>query len=76
MNPIDEEVNSCTTQPEDVDYMVPFIQVKFQNVSIDGVLLDGGSRVNILSEYMYKQLNLLALGEVPFQVKTVDQRRV
>ena len=55
-----------------MDYRVPFIQVKFQNVSIDGVLLDGGSGVNILSEYMYMQLNLPALEEVPFQLKMVD----
>lgn len=59
-----------------MDYKVPKITINYQNKDIAGVLLDGGSGVNILSKFMYKKLKCPALEDAPFQLKMADQRRV
>lgn len=71
-----ENVNSCQEEPEDMDYKVPKIQVQFHNEDISGALLDGGSGVNILPDFMYKRFQLPQLEEVPFQLKMANQRRI
>ena len=43
-------------EPEDVDYKVPRIKVQYANEEIIGTLVDGGSGVNILPEFVYKKL--------------------
>lgn len=63
-------------QVEDVDFKVPAITVKYQNQFIDGVLLDGGSGVNILPESEYMRFGSPKLHPAPFQVKMADQRRL
>ena len=67
---------SNAVQIADVDFRVPAITVKFQNQFMDGVLLDGGSRVNILPESVYLKFQKLKLHPAPFQVKMADQRRL
>lgn len=61
---------------EDVDYKVLVVEVCFQNTHIKGVLLDGGSGLNILPKSMCKRLGIIHWDDTPFQVKMADQRRV
>ena len=39
------------SEAQDIDYLVPIIDVQYKGQKINGVLLDGGSEVNILSEH-------------------------
>ena len=71
-----EEVNTISAKPKDVDYLVPRVQVQWSKHTIEGALLDGGSGVNILLEFLYIQLKLPKLEEAPFLLKMSDQRRV
>lgn len=73
---VKQEPDVCNVQPEDVDYRVPKIKVQYQQEDITGALVDGGSGVNILPEFMYKKLKLSRLEEAPFQLKMADQRRI
>ena len=59
-----------------MDYKFPKIGLQFAKEHIPGVLLDGGSGVNILPEFMYRRWNLPKVEPVPFQLKMADQRRV
>ena len=36
-----EDVSTLITEPEDVDYLVPKVEVKYHKHVIQGVLLDG-----------------------------------
>ena len=63
-------------EPEDVDFTIPTITVDFQGDQIGGVLLDGGSGVNILPESEFLKLGKVTLDPAPFQVKMADQRRI
>lgn len=63
-------------QMEDVDYTVPTIEAEFAGKSIQGILVDGGSGVNILSDTMYREMGSPKLEPAPFQVKMADQRRL
>ena len=71
-----QELDICQVEAEDVDYIVPKIQIHYNAEVIDTTLVDGGSGVNILREFMYKKMNLPVLEEVPFQLKMADQRRI
>ena len=71
-----KDVHTLVADPQDVDYLVPKVEVKFHKQVIAGVLLDGGSGVNILPEFLYRKYNLAKLEEVPFQLKMADQRRI
>ena len=66
----------CEVQPMDVDYRVPVVKASIGKMSCAGVLLDGGSGVNIIPESTCRSLNLLKWDPAPFQVKMADQRRV
>ncbi|MCO5569983.1 hypothetical protein L7F22_023697 [Adiantum nelumboides] len=55
---------------------VPVVGASVGKVYLPGVLLDGGSGVNILPEATCKSLNLLSWDPAPFQVKMAYQRRV
>ena len=59
-----------------MDFRVPALTMKYQNQLIDGVLLDGGSGVNILPEALYLKFADQTLHPTPFQVKMDDQRRL
>jgi hypothetical protein len=63
-------------QPPVFDEAVPVISVTLENSSVGGVLLDGGSRVNILSEQMLAPLGITKWESAPFVVRMADQRRV
>ena len=58
------------------DEAVPVILVTLENMGIDGVLLDGGSKVNILSYQMLAPLGIKEWEPTPFLVRMADQRRV
>ena len=73
---IKQEPDICQVEAEDVDYIVPKVQIHYNAEVIDTALVDGGSGVNILPEFMYKKMNLPVLEEVPFQLKMADQRRI
>ena len=66
----------CNVEPEDVDYKVPRIKVLYEQEEITGTLVDGGSGVNILPEFVYKKMQLSDLEAAPFQLKMADQRRI
>ena len=51
---MEDEVLVNAAQAEDVDYTIPVIPVVYKNQLISEVLLDGGSGVNIIYEYLYK----------------------
>ena len=50
-----EDVDTLVADPQDVDSLVPKVEVKFHKQVIAGVLLDGGSGVNILPEFLYRK---------------------
>ena len=58
------------------DEAVPVISVTLGNSNVEGVLLDGGSGVNILSEQMLAPLGITKWESAPFAVQMADQRRV
>ena len=58
------------------DEAVPVISVTLENSSVGGVLLNGGSGVNILSEQMLEPLGITKWESAPFAVRMADQRRV
>ena len=71
--PEQQITGSNVIQIEDVDFRVPAITVKYMDQFIDGVLLDGGSGVNILPESVYLKYTNQKLHPAPFQVKMADQ---
>ena len=71
-----DAVQTNQTAEEDVDFRVPTVQVEFAGKVLNEVLLDGGSRVNILPASMYAELGSPKLADAPFQVKMADQRRL
>ena len=52
---------------------VSVISVTLENSSVGGVLLDGGSGVNILSEQMLAPLGITKWESAPFAVRMADQ---
>ena len=68
---------SCSVIPcVDWDGVVPEIEVLINETNITGVVLDGGSGVNILAEETRKALGLPITNMAAFTVKMADQRRV
>ena len=59
-----------------MDFRVPAIIAKYKDQFIDGMLLDGGSSVNILPKSVYLKFGNQKLHPTPFQVKMADQRRL
>ena len=67
LDTLKKEVNIASAEPEDVGPLVPRVKVQWSKHTIEGALLDEGSGVNILLEFLYKQLKLPKLEEAPFQ---------
>ena len=63
---------SDTIWVDDVEFKVPTIIVKYQNHFLDGVLLDGSSRVKIVRESIYLKFGSHELHPAPFQVKMAN----
>ena len=62
--------------PKNVDFVAPIIAILYHGCKFDEVLLDGGSGVNTLPEFVFKELQIkVKLSSTPFQVKMADQRR-
>ncbi|MCO5557151.1 hypothetical protein L7F22_010709 [Adiantum nelumboides] len=58
------------------DVRVPVISVKMEQMFMPGVLIDGGSGMNVLPEETCRKLNITCWDPAPFQVKMADQRRI
>ncbi|MCO5579663.1 hypothetical protein L7F22_033520 [Adiantum nelumboides] len=71
-----QEPEWAEVQPVDVDYRLPVISVKMEQMFMPGVLIDGGSGVNVLPEKTCRKLNITCWDPAPFQVKMADQRRI
>ncbi|MCO5577846.1 hypothetical protein L7F22_031681 [Adiantum nelumboides] len=71
-----QEPEWAEVQPVDVDYRLPVISVKMEKMFMPGVLIDGGSGVNVLPEETCRKLNITCWDPAPFQVKMADQRRI
>ena len=72
----DNHTSRQDTEVQDVDYKVPILDITNGGFLIKGALLDGGSSVNILPKYIYKQLGIIEYHNAPFQVQMVDQCKV
>ena len=66
-NPKALKVDSGSLLPEDVDGQVPTINLKYHGREFVKVLVDGGSRVNILPEGQFMKLNNLKLEPALFK---------
>ena len=71
-----DAIQTYETSLDDVDFRVPTVQVEFAGKVLREVLLNGGSRVNILLSSIYFKLGSPKLRATPFQVKMADQRRL
>jgi hypothetical protein len=60
----------------DFDEIMPIVHVSIGNCEIMDVLLDGGSRVNIIFEHLWKKLGLKKPQSMPFMVRMAYQRKV
>ncbi|KAH7423568.1 hypothetical protein KP509_12G061500 [Ceratopteris richardii] len=69
-------ISANSIDPADVDFVVPVIQVQYNQRRFAEVLLDGGSGVNILPEHIFIEMGRGVLAPTPFQVKMADQTRV
>ena len=58
------------------DEAVPVISMTLESSRVEGVLLDGGSEVNILSEQMIEPLGITKRESSPFTIRMADQQRV
>jgi hypothetical protein len=65
-----------THYKNDFDEVMPVVQVSIGNYEIMDVLLDCGSKVNIISEHLQKKLALKKPQSTPFMVKMTNQRKV
>lgn len=70
--PEQQITGSNVVQIEDVDFKVPAITMKYMDQFVDGVLLDGGSSVNILLELVYLKHSNQKMHPAPFHVKVAD----
>lgn len=52
------------------------VQIRVRKLGVKDVLLDGGSKVNIIFEELKQKLGLKKLQLAPFMVCMVDQRKV
>jgi hypothetical protein len=69
--------DSCLAEPcADWDGAVPEIEVVIHGHQVSGIVLDGGSGVNIMSEETRRKLGLQITDMATFTVKMADQRRV
>ena len=55
---------------------IPMTSVIVKNRRVPNALIDGGSRVNIITKTLKKRLGLKKLEPAPFTIKTADQRKV
>jgi hypothetical protein len=65
-----------THHKNDFDEVMFIVQVCIGKCEIMDVLLDDGSKVNIIYEHMWRKLGLKKPQLVPFMVIMVDQRKV
>lgn len=67
----------CKAEPcQDWDGVIPKIAVTIEGRKLTGVVLDGGSGVNIMAEHTREALGLQVEEMGTFTVKMADQRRV
>jgi hypothetical protein len=60
----------------DFDKVMPIVQVSIKNCEIMDILLDGGSRMNIISKHIRRKLGLKKSHLAPFMIRMVNQRKV
>ncbi len=65
-----------THNKNDFDEVMPIVQISIGNCEIMNVSLDGGYRINIISEHLQRKLGLKKPQSTPFMVRMVDQRKV
>jgi len=58
----------------EVNTIVIEVTVQIRGHTVPGVLLDGGSGVNNISETMAKELGITTMQPAPFVVKMADQQ--
>ncbi len=74
-----EVVDVCrvtTLKVEDFDKPTLVVQVGIRKLGMKDVLLDGGSRVNIIFEVLIKKLGLRRPQSIPCMVYTTNQRKL
>ena len=71
-----EQPRVCFTAPEVADHRSPRVTVKVGGTVIPGVIVDGGSGVNIMSETTRQALGLRITNPAPFAIRVADQREV
>jgi hypothetical protein len=65
-----------THHKNDFDEVMPIVQVCVGNCEIMDVLLDGGSRVNIIFEHLRRKLGLKKPQSTPFMVRMENKKKV
>lgn len=59
-----------------VDMSAPTLEVEVDDCSISGVLVGGGSGVNIMTYETMKKLGLSQLETIPFVIRLANQSRI
>ncbi len=74
----DHVVNACkiTTKVEELNEVMPVVQVWVGKFEVRDVLLDGGSTMNIIFKNLRKKLRLRRRQSIPFVVRMANQRKV
>jgi hypothetical protein len=65
-----------THRKNDFDEVMPIVQVCIRNYEIMDVLLNDGSRINIIYEHLWRKLGFKNPHPMPFMVRMTYQRKV
>ncbi|KAH7281481.1 hypothetical protein KP509_36G050100 [Ceratopteris richardii] len=66
-------IQSITTQ---IDSNAPAVTVEIKGYAVPGAQLDSGAAVNLMTEYMMKDLGLNHMEETPMSLRMADQTQV
>ncbi|KAH7373764.1 hypothetical protein KP509_17G073900 [Ceratopteris richardii] len=58
------------------DFRSPYLSVTIYGITINGVIIDGGSGINLMPDFTLKSLRLQLSGEAKFTITLADQTRV
>ncbi|KAH7292004.1 hypothetical protein KP509_29G046700 [Ceratopteris richardii] len=58
------------------DFKSPCLSVTIYGITINGVIIDGGSGINLMPDFTLKSLGLQLSGEAKFTITLADQSRV
>jgi hypothetical protein len=65
-----------THHKNDFNEIMPIVQVSIGKYEIMDVVLDGGSKVNIIFEHLWRKLGLKRPQSMPFMEKMANQRKI